>query len=192
MPTEYPKDLLARLGDDYPPHVLAAISKVPRHHFVSGLHRDDAYKDHAIPIGYGLTASRPSTIAKCLSAIGRPMRCLEIGTGCGWQTALLSTFSETFSIECNVGLAERAARDLRDYSVGLKVGDGMQGWEDHAPFGAIIVCCSLSEIPVALLGQLTDDGLLAAQIIDTVNSYRKDGSFIETIGKGRYSPVREV
>ena len=153
-------DLLAGFGPDVAGHVLRAIERVPRHHFVAEIFRDEAYKDCAIPIGHGVSASRPSVIARMLSLLGARSKVLEIGTGSGWQTALLSTYAETFSIECVAGLHERARRDLASYPVNLRLGDGRLGWQECAPFDGIIVSAAVSECPPALFDQLAPDGVM--------------------------------
>lgn len=133
---------------------------VPRHHFVAEIFRDDVYKDTALPIGHGVNCSRPSTVTKMLSLLGERRKVLEIGTGCGWQTALLSTYAETYSIEAMPALHERAGRDLASYRVRLRLGDGMLGWPEAAPFDGIVVCASVSECPPLLFDQLSDDGVM--------------------------------
>lgn len=141
--------------------------RVPRHFFIAEYFRADAYKDCAIPIGHGVTASRPSTIAKMLGLLGRQERVLEIGTGCGWQTALLTKFStEVFSIEYVPELHERAARDLRDFSVRLKQGDGREGWPEHAPFTGIISAFCMESIPQTIIDQMTIGGVFVGPIGD--------------------------
>jgi protein-L-isoaspartate(D-aspartate) O-methyltransferase len=147
-------DLLAGLGP-LPAHILRAIEEVPRHHFISEIFRDEAYKDSAPPIGHGAHASRPSTVVRMLSLLGKPRKVLEVGTGCGWKTALLSTFCEVHSIEINQGLHERAKRDLRGFNVNLYHGDGLKGIHDKAPFDGIIVCAAVKQVPPALLEQLS-------------------------------------
>jgi len=178
-------DLLLTLGASLiPAHIIAAITAVPRHHFVSEIHRDDVYKDTPLPIASGLTASKPSTIVAMIEAIGHPKRVLEIGTGSGWQTALLAQFcDEVFSIEVHEGLAERAARDLRGYPVTLRQGNGLAGWPEAAPFDGILVCAELPEVaPAALLDQLSDDGVMVAQVGGEICRINKAGH-ISPIGK---------
>lgn len=181
-------DLLATLGpDSLPAHLLSAIRDVPRHHFLAEIFSDEAYKDAAPPIANGLTASRPSTVVTMLAALGKPRKVLEIGTGCGWQTALLSMFAQTYSIEIHPGLAERAARDLRAYRVALRQGDGMQGWPEAAPFDGIIVCAALPEPPLALFDQMTEDGIMVAQVGNELCTLNKRGAFTPIGKRGRFA-----
>ena len=181
-------DLLGGQGD-LPPHVRSAVLNVPRHHFIPEIHINDAYKDVALPIGHGVTASRPSTIIDSISALGNPKKVLEIGTGSGWQTALISQFAKVYSVEINPSLHERASRDLRGYNVNLLLGDGLDGWPEHAPYDGIIVCASLEKNPQTLLDQLSEEGIIVVQIGEYLQSFRKDGSAIKSIRRGRFSPA---
>lgn len=145
------------------------LERVPRFPFVAEIFAADADKDAAIPIGHGVHASRPSTIAAMLSLLGPRRRVLEIGTGCGWQTALLTRFADTvYSIEYNPRLHERAARDLKalGYDVTTRCGDGFMGWPEHAPFDGIIAACAVPDIPQALMDQLVPGGVLVAPVGD--------------------------
>jgi len=181
-------DLLGGQGD-LPPHVRSAVLNVPRHHFIPEIHINDAYKDVALPIGHGVTASRPSTIIGLISALGHPQKVLEIGTGSGWQTSLISQFAEVYSVEINPSLHERASRDLRGHNVNLLLGNGLNGWPENAPYDGIIVCASLEIIPQTLLGQLSEDGIIVVQIGEYLQSFRKDGSAIKYIRRGRFPPA---
>lgn len=133
---------------------------VPRHHFVAEIFCDEVYKDSALPIGHGVNCSRPSTVARMLTLLGERRKVLEVGTGCGWQTALLSTYAETYSVESIPALHERARRDLAAYPVRLRLGDGMLGWPEAKPFDGIIVCASVSQRPPMLFDQLSVDGVM--------------------------------
>ncbi len=156
-------DLLAGLGE-LQPHILRAIEEVPRHWFLSEIYRDEAYKDSAPPIGHGAHASTPSTVVRMLTLLGQPRKVLEVGTGCGWQTALLSTYCEVHSVEVCPELHERARRDLRGFDVKLYLGDGLKGLPDVAPFDGIIMCAAVREIPESLLSQLS--GVMVAPVGD--------------------------
>jgi len=135
--------------------VSAAIADIPRRQFVSEIFIKEAEKDCALNIGHGQTTSNPSVIAKMLSRLGIGGSVLEIGTGCGWQTALLTKlFKKVYSIETNPYLYERAKHDLQGFDVSLRLGDGAEGWPEKAPFDAIIVCCAMKSIPQALIDQL--------------------------------------
>jgi protein-L-isoaspartate(D-aspartate) O-methyltransferase len=156
----------------------------PRRFFVAEIFLQESAKDCGIPIGHGVCASRPSTIAHMLSLLfeaGPRRRVLEIGTGCGWQTALLSKLAqEVYSIEFIHSLHERARRDLRGYPVQLKQGDGFAGWPEAAPFDGIIAACAAERIPETLLDQLAPGGVLVAPVgnanAQTMLRYTKDGS----------------
>jgi protein-L-isoaspartate(D-aspartate) O-methyltransferase len=150
--------------------VLRAVGETPRHLFVPEALLGRAYEDVALPIGRGQTISRPLTHARYLEALalqGRE-RVLEIGTGSGYQAALLSQLvAQVFTVERLAQLAGRA-RDaiaqagLRNVSV--LVGDGTLGWRPYAPYDAILVAAASPQIPPPLLGQLADGGRLLAPI----------------------------
>lgn len=157
------EQLVPRGIDD--PRVLEAMSIVPRHLFVDPALASHAYQDSALPIGEGQTISQPYMVAKMtqLLELKGDERVLEIGTGCGYQTAVLSRLCKrVYSIERIESLHERARRNLRrarHANVMLKCGDGMLGWEEYAPFDAVIVTAGgfASDI---WLEQLKDGGVL--------------------------------
>jgi protein-L-isoaspartate(D-aspartate) O-methyltransferase len=144
--------------------VLAAVGTVPRHLFVPPVLRDRAYDDVALPIGNGQTISQPSTQARCIAALRLTAhdRVLEIGTGSGYQTALLSRVAaQVFSVELVRRLADEAREALKAAgatNVSLLVGDGTLGWRDYAPYDAIVVAAASPEIPGPLLEQLAPGG----------------------------------
>jgi protein-L-isoaspartate(D-aspartate) O-methyltransferase len=145
--------------------VLAAMGKVRRHAFIPENYRSrDAYGDHPCPIGHGQTISQPFIVAYMTQRIEvKPgMRILEIGTGSGYQAAVLAELgAEVYSIEIIPELAEHARRVLKAEGYGsatVKTGDGYKGWPEHAPFDAIIVTCAPNEIPVELVKQLKEGG----------------------------------
>ena len=152
------------------PRVLAALRQVPRHRFVPDASLADAYGDWPLPIGAGQTISQPAVVAEMTEALDpRPgQRVLEIGTGSGYQAAVLSALAgEVYTIEIVPELGERAAKRLRELgyaNVHVRVGDGYRGWPEHAPFARIIVTAAPPEIPQALLDQLADDGVLVAPV----------------------------
>jgi protein-L-isoaspartate(D-aspartate) O-methyltransferase len=158
------------------PRVVRALRLTPRHEFVALQYRSDAYEDMALPIGFQQTISSPFIVAfmtQCLDP--QPAdRVLEIGTGSGFQAAVLSPLvKEVYSIEIVPGLGRKAERTLRrlDYqNVHTKVGDGFQGWEEHAPFDKIIVTCSPEKVPVPLVEQLREGGLI---VIPTGERYQQ-------------------
>ena len=144
--------------------VLAAMAKVPRQEFVPDSLREESYGDHPLPIGYGQTISQPFVVAFMTEQI-RPKqtdRVLEIGTGSGYQAAILAELvAEVYSIEIIEPLATQAAATLRRLgykNVHVKAGDGYKGWPEHAPFDAIIVTCAPDRVPAPLTEQLKNGG----------------------------------
>lgn len=144
--------------------VLAAVAAVPRHVFVPPALRQRAYDDVALPIGNGQTISQPSTQARCLAALRLTAhdRVLEIGTGSGYQTALLARLAaQVFSVERVSRLAEEARAALQAAgaaNVSLLLGDGTLGWRDYAPYDAIVVAAASPDVPQPLLEQLAIRG----------------------------------
>ncbi len=146
--------------------VLTAMEQVRRHVYIPAELRDrvDPYGDHPCPIGHGQTISQPFIVAYMTQRIDvKPgMKILEVGTGSGYQAAILSEIGATvFSIEVVPSLADHAKKVLAAEGYGrvtVKCGDGYEGWLEHAPFDAIIVTCAPSEIPTALKQQLRDGG----------------------------------
>lgn len=148
------------------PRVLDAMRTVPRHEFVKPAQLKDAYHDTALPIGNQQTISPPFVVAYMTETIEpkETDRVLEIGTGSGYQAAVLSGLvKEVYTIEIVEPLGKEAARKLKklEYNnVFCKVGDGYLGWPEHAPFDKIIVTCSPENVPVPLVEQLKDGGKL--------------------------------
>ncbi|MEN8255757.1 MAG: protein-L-isoaspartate(D-aspartate) O-methyltransferase [Verrucomicrobiota bacterium] len=145
--------------------VLDAMAKVRRHAFIPEAYRKrDAYGDHPCPIGHGQTISQPFIVAYMTQRMElKPgLRVLEIGTGSGYQAAVLAELGvEVFSVEIVPELAGHARKVLAEEGYGnvkVKTGDGYKGWPGHAPFDAIIVTCAPNEIPAALVEQLKDGG----------------------------------
>ena len=137
----------------------------PRWLYIAEVLSDEATTDAAVPIGHGVNCSRPSTIMRMLALLKPEGRVLEVGTGCGWQTAMLSSMcDQVFSIELIPELAARAARDCSIPGVTIKHGDGNLGWPEAAPFDRIIVCASAPEVPPALFDQLKPGGLMVIPI----------------------------
>jgi protein-L-isoaspartate(D-aspartate) O-methyltransferase len=144
--------------------VLAAMRKVPREEFVPPELRNASYGDHPLPIGYGQTISQPFVVAFMTEQI-RPQpsdRIFEIGTGSGYQAAILAELAaEVYSIEIIEPLAAQASQTLQRLgykNVHVKAGDGYKGWPEHAPFDAIIVTCAPDKIPPPLTEQLKENG----------------------------------
>jgi len=144
--------------------VLGAMARVPRHAFVPAPQRRQAYEDGPLPIGHGQTISQPYVVAFMTAALNpKPTdRVLEIGTGSGYQAAVLAGLvAEVYSIEIVEPLALRAAEDLRRLgyaNVKVRCGDGHLGWPEAAPFDAIIVTCAPEQVPQALVEQLKEGG----------------------------------
>jgi protein-L-isoaspartate(D-aspartate) O-methyltransferase len=146
--------------------VLEAMARVRRHLFVPPDQRDAAYGDHPLPIGFGQTISQPYIVAFMTEALGvRPTDVvLEIGTGSGYQAAILGELArEVYTIELVAELGERAERTLAELgyrNVHVRVGDGYQGWPDRAPFSRIILTAAPEEVPGALVDQLAVGGTM--------------------------------
>ncbi|RPJ11294.1 MAG: protein-L-isoaspartate(D-aspartate) O-methyltransferase [Deltaproteobacteria bacterium] len=166
------KDLKARGIKDL--KVLEVMGKIPRHLFVDKSLRDSAYADHPLPIGEGQTISQPYVVALMTEALRlKPSdRVLEIGTGSGYQAAVLAEIiKEVFTIEIRKSLAETAAERLKGlgYSnVKVKFGDGYYGWEEYAPFDAIIITASANHISPSLIKQLKEGGRLILPLGSTL------------------------
>lgn len=147
------------------PLVLDAMATVPRHLFVPREMQEQAYDDIPLPIGLRQTISQPYIVALMTQAlgIGAGSRVLEVGTGSGYQAAVLATIAgRVWSIEGLADLASTAQGRLRSlgYDVEVKTGDGWLGWPEHAPYDAIIVTAAAPEIPPALVQQLAEGGRL--------------------------------
>ncbi len=172
-------------------HVIETMAKVRRHMYIPADLRDqvDPYGDHPCPIGYGQTISQPFIVAYMTQRIEvKPgMRILEVGTGSGYQAAVLAEMgADVYSIEIIPELAEHARKVLvaEGYTnVTVKCGDGYKGWPEHAPFDAIIVTCAPSEIPEALTAQLKEDGRMILPVGTGVQQLvileKHDGKFLE-------------
>jgi protein-L-isoaspartate(D-aspartate) O-methyltransferase len=150
--------------------VLDAMRSVPRHEFVPATFRQEAYEDHPLPIGEGQTISQPYIVAAMLEylALQATERVLEVGTGSGYVTALLSLLSaEVYSVERHAQLAalsETTLHRLEYRNVKIKVGDGSQGWAEYAPFDAILVSAATPEMPPTLFAQLREGGRMVVPV----------------------------
>ena len=179
--------------------VLRAVDLTPRHLFVPTGVRHRAYEDSALPIGNGQTISQPSVHARYLELLhltGKE-RVLEVGTGTGYQTALLSNLAaQVFSIERVTALYERAREILRQLdvrNVSMLLGDGTIGWREYAPYDAILVSAGAPTVPAPLLDQLAEGGMLLIPLGGKdeqmlVSFERRDG----TIVRRDIAPVRFV
>lgn len=151
--------------------VLNQIRNVPRHLFVDEALASRAYEDTALPIGHGQTISQPFVVARMTEALLAGFEgdsVLEIGTGCGYQTAVLSPLvKKIYSVERINELLRKTRQRLRDldiYNVQFRPGDGWQGWPKYAPYDGIIVAAAAAEIPPKLLEQLAPDGRLVMPV----------------------------
>jgi protein-L-isoaspartate(D-aspartate) O-methyltransferase len=149
---------------------LQAMQEVPRHLFVDAELRDRAYDDHPLPIGAGQTISQPYMVARMteLCALAPNDRVLEVGAGCGYQTAILARLcGHVYAVEIVEQLALRARAvlaSLGSSNVTLEWRDGSVGWSDQAPFNAVLVAAGAPEVPVALQAQLADGGRLVIPV----------------------------
>jgi protein-L-isoaspartate(D-aspartate) O-methyltransferase len=152
------------------PRVLAAVRKVPRHQFVDPAQRAQAYEDHPLPIPGNQTISQPYIVALMteLLELEPSSRVLEIGTGSGYQSAVLAELAEeVFTIEIVPELARLAASRLKGLGYGnvtVREGDGYRGWPEHAPFDGIIVTAAPERIPQPLLDQLAPGGIMVIPV----------------------------
>jgi protein-L-isoaspartate(D-aspartate) O-methyltransferase len=190
--------------------VLAAMARVPRHEFVAEPYRQQAYDDKPLPIGQSQTISQPYIVALMLELLAptKDKAILEIGTGSGYQTALLAELSQhAYSVERHAELAARAEDILRGLgytNFTIEVGDGSTGLPDRAPYGGIVVSAAAPQFPQALFDQLREGGRLVvpvgpaeAQVIQLITkehgrpviAHQVACRFVPLIGKEGYSPA---
>lgn len=181
--------------------VLAALDRVPRHEFVLEDDLNRAYDNIPLPIGYGQTISQPYIVALMteLLELKKNDKVLEIGTGSGYQAAILAELvEEVYTIEIIEPLAERTRKKLAALgykNIYFKIGDGYFGWEEKAPFNAIIVTAAPEEIPASLQQQLAEGGRLVVPVgpsgmVQTLWKYTKKGDtfLVENHGLVRFVP----
>lgn len=182
------------------PDVLAAVARVPRHRFVSADLQEQAYQDHPLPIGYGQTISQPFVVALMtqLLRLAPTARVLEIGTGCGYQTAILAELASlVYTVEVIPALATEAETRLAALgytNIAFRLGNGWEGWPEEAPFDGIVVTAAAADWPYALITQLAEGGTLVIPVgpagwdQELWQATKVEGALI----KRRVGPVRFV
>lgn len=183
--------------------VLDAMAQVPRAAFVPPAARLIANRDAPVPIGHGQTTSQPSLVAYIVASLelAPDDRVLEVGTGLGYQTALLALVAaEVYSIDRFDDLVETARGNLASRGIGhvhLTVGDGTLGWPEHAPFDAIVVSAAFDQVPPPLAEQLADGGRLIQPLgqrrdDDLVRFVKREGHLVvdRHLGAARFVPLR--
>ncbi len=198
-------DALARQGRVERESTRAALEAVPRHEFVPESSREDAYADRPLPIDEGQTISAPHMVAAMvdLLALESGDRVLEIGTGCGYHAAVTAEVvgaENVYSVEYHDRLAEQARRRFERLGYGdvsVRVGDGHDGWPEHAPYDAAYLTCAASELPTAVVEQVRPGGRLLAPVGDATQRLvlarrRADGSLDrEEHGRVRFVTMQE-
>jgi protein-L-isoaspartate(D-aspartate) O-methyltransferase len=180
--------------------VLSAIERVPREIFVPPTFRDQAYENKALPIAHGQTISQPLVVAMMSQAlaVGERMKVLEIGTGSGYQAAVLAKLCRRlYTVERHAALlasAEALLRELRQHNITAIVGDGSRGWPEQAPFDRIMVTAAAETVPTKLIEQLAEGGIMVLPLgpqggdQDLVKLVKQDGEVIVS----KLFPVRFV
>lgn len=184
------------------PRILGAIERVPRALFVPPLFRDRAYENVALPIGHGQTISQPLVVARMTEALELTERhiVLEIGTGSGYQAAVLARLARrVFTVERHRAMlktAEERFRQLRLHNITVRFGDGTKGWPEQPSFDRIIVTAAAASLPDALLQSLAEDGVLVAPVGESKRDQallrirRHNGDFTaEELGAVRFVPL---
>ena len=183
--------------------VLAAMAKAPRHLFVDVHHQAEAYADHPLPIGQNQTISQPYIVALMTQhfKLKKTDRVLEIGTGSGYQAAVLAEVAgQVYTIELHKNLAGQAEKLLRSLgydTVNIRCGDGFFGWPEQAPFDAIMLTCATGQVPQPLIEQLREGGRIIApvggelQVQELLLGAKKLGRLnFYTIASVRFVPMR--
>lgn len=210
-----PPRLAVRARD---PHILAAIRRVPRQEFLDPEMTLRANDDNALPIGFGQTTSQPSVIAQMLEMLSPPTptrpvaadaarlsagkkfgRILEVGAGCGYQTALLSELSEKVcAVERIPELAKMARarmRKMRYNNAVVTHADGLTGWAEFAPYDGVVICAEGPRAPAALLSQLKPDGRLVMPLLEgptaRLVAMNRNGDIIERGARVAFVPLLE-
>jgi len=181
---------------------LGAIERVPRDAFVPAAFSDQAWENIALPIGHAQTISQPLVVALMTQAleVGDRHKVLEVGTGSGYQTAVLAKLCRrVFTMERHLGLlkeAEKRFAELKLHNITTRFGDGTKGWPEQAPFDRIIVTAAAPELPAVLRDSLADGGILVAPVGEErrdqqlLRVTRRGGEFIvEDLGPVRFVPL---
>ena len=182
--------------------VLSAMEEVPRHLFVRPAERSRAYRDTALPIGHDQTISQPYIVARMTELLepDEGLRALEVGTGSGYQSAVLAACGlEVYSVERIEALSDRARAALLEAGyadrVHLRVGDGSRGWPEEAPFDRIVVTAGAAELPEAVREQLADGGVAVAPVggrtTQRIRRYRREAGRLqeEDFEAARFVPL---
>ncbi len=196
---EMVRSQIAARGVEHPA-VLDAMRSVPRHHFVDASQARHAYEDRPLPIGFGQTISQPYIVAYMTELLQPDSsdRVLEVGTGSGFQAAVLAEIvDDVYTVEIIPELAQTATSRLQDIGYGnvhVRDADGYFGWEEHAPYDAILVTAAAEHIPPPLIDQLRDGGRMVIPVgspfrTQTLMLVEKDG---ESISTRSLAPVRFV
>jgi len=178
--------------------ILRAISLVPREQFVDEAFEHKAWDNNALPIGYGQTISQPYMVARMTELLGLTpfSRVLEIGTGSGYQTAILANLVEhVYSVERIKGLqwaAKRRLKNLDLHNVSTRHGDGWHGWLSRGPFDAIIVTAAAPEVPLELVAQLADGGVMVLPVGEEQQYLQRIQRIGEEFTDDMIEPVRFV
>ena len=185
--------------------VLDAMRKVPRHLFVPREYQGEAYNDYPLPIGYGQTISQPFIVAYMTEVLkpAKKMKALEIGTGSGYQAAILAEIvDKVYTIEIVPELAAESSERLNKMgytNIICKYGDGYQGWPEHSPFDIIIVTAAVVQIPQPLIDQLAENGRLVipvgepAAVQELILITKKNGKPVEKrLTYVRFVPFRRL
>ncbi len=207
------EQLMAPGRDIRNPRVLAVMGRVPRHEFVPERLRRQAYADYPLPIGQGQTISQPYIVGFMTEKLEPKTtdRVLEVGTGSGYQAAVLAELvAQVYTIEIVQELAERAAVDLKRLgytNVYVRAGDGYLGWAEAAPFDAVIVTCAPQRVPQPLVDQLKEGGRMIIPVgrigsQELVSLRKRDGkleqravlpvSFVPMTGRATGNPKSEI
>ena len=155
------------------PRVLEVMSRIPRHRFLSGTGTFEAYGDYPLSIGHGQTISQPYMVALMSEELrlGGGEKVLEVGTGSGYQTAVLAELArEVYTVELIPQLIERSRRLLEELgytNVFYRIGDGSTGWPEYAPYDRVLVAAAASTVPLPLSSQLADNGIMVIPVGDS-------------------------